>query len=169
MGAGRVIATASTEEKRGACARAGRRRRRSTPTPEGLAERLREANGGQRRSTSSSRWPAAQVFDESFAALAPFGRIVAYGIATREQNEVRTGKLLRTLARGRRLLASTTCSSAPAGPTRRWPTSSRAPPAASCASWSAGPGRWPQAAEAQIALAERRTTGKLLLDPQRLA
>jgi NADPH2:quinone reductase len=36
-----------------------------------------------------------RVFDESFKALAPFGRIVVYGISSREQNELRTGRLLR--------------------------------------------------------------------------
>ena len=36
-----------------------------------------------------------KVFDESLEALAPFGRIVVNGIATSEQNEIRTGKLLR--------------------------------------------------------------------------
>ena len=32
-----------------------------------------------------------RVFDESLKALAPFGRLVAYGIASREQNEVHSG------------------------------------------------------------------------------
>ena len=36
-----------------------------------------------------------RVFDESMKALAPFGRLVTYGIASREQNEVRTGALMR--------------------------------------------------------------------------
>ena len=36
-----------------------------------------------------------QVFDESLAALAPFGRLVAYGIASREPNEVSNGRLMR--------------------------------------------------------------------------
>ena len=36
-----------------------------------------------------------RVFDESLKALAPFGRLVTYGIASREQNEVRTGALMR--------------------------------------------------------------------------
>ena len=36
-----------------------------------------------------------RVFDESIKALAPFGRLVAYGIASREQNELRTGGLMR--------------------------------------------------------------------------
>ena len=36
-----------------------------------------------------------EVFDASYRALAPFGRIVAYGIATNEPNSVSTGSLLR--------------------------------------------------------------------------
>ena len=36
-----------------------------------------------------------EVFDASYKALAPFGRIVAYGIATSRPNEVSTGSLLR--------------------------------------------------------------------------
>ena len=36
-----------------------------------------------------------RVFDEAMDALAPFGRCVAYGIASREQNELRTGRLMR--------------------------------------------------------------------------
>jgi NADPH2:quinone reductase len=36
-----------------------------------------------------------RVFDESLKALAPFGRLVVYGISSREQTEVRTGHLMR--------------------------------------------------------------------------
>jgi NADPH2:quinone reductase len=35
------------------------------------------------------------VFDQSMEALAPFGRLVTYGIASREQNEVQSGRLMR--------------------------------------------------------------------------
>jgi NADPH:quinone reductase len=35
------------------------------------------------------------VFEASYKALAPFGRIVVCGIASQEPNEVRTGSLLR--------------------------------------------------------------------------
>jgi NADPH:quinone reductase len=35
------------------------------------------------------------VFEQSADALAPFGRIVAYGIAGREQNTLETGRLMR--------------------------------------------------------------------------
>ena len=36
-----------------------------------------------------------RVFDASLKALAPFGRLVTYGIASREQNEVAPGALMR--------------------------------------------------------------------------
>jgi NADPH:quinone reductase len=36
-----------------------------------------------------------RIFDESLAALAPFGRLVAYGIASREANEISSGALMR--------------------------------------------------------------------------
>jgi len=36
-----------------------------------------------------------RVFEQSLEAMAPFGRMVTYGIATREQNELRTGRLMR--------------------------------------------------------------------------
>jgi NADPH2:quinone reductase len=35
------------------------------------------------------------VFEQSAEALGPFGRIVVYGIAGREQNDLRTGRLMR--------------------------------------------------------------------------
>ena len=73
-----------------------------------------------------------QVFDESLAALAPFGRIVAYGIASREQNEVSNGRLMRKSQAvvGFWLMH---CLGAPRhDATSRSPTCSSAPPAASC-------------------------------------
>ena len=36
-----------------------------------------------------------RVFDQSLAALAPFGRLVTYGIASREPNQVASGALMR--------------------------------------------------------------------------
>src|SRR5206468_1997536 len=61
---------------------------------EGLADRLREANLGQPVDVVFEA-TGGQVFDESLAALAHFGRLVVYGISSREQNEVRTGRLMR--------------------------------------------------------------------------
>jgi NADPH2:quinone reductase len=94
MGAGRVIATASSEEKRALAVALGADAA-VDGAPEGLRDRLVEANEG-REVDVVLEMAGGPVFDEAFAALAPFGRAVAYGISSREQNEVRTGKLLRT-------------------------------------------------------------------------
>jgi NADPH:quinone reductase len=93
FGAGRVIATASSEEKRqmtldlGADAAVD-------PNADDLTAALIEANEGE-RVDAVFEMAGGEVFDQSFEALAPFGRIVAYGIASREPNEVETGRLMR--------------------------------------------------------------------------
>jgi NADPH2:quinone reductase len=93
MGAGRVIATAGSEERRAKALELGADVA-VDPDAEDLTAALIEANEGEPLDvvleTSGGR-----VFDASFDALAPFGRIVVYGISSRDQNEVRTGKLLR--------------------------------------------------------------------------
>src|SRR4051795_11878459 len=93
MGAGRVIATASTEEKRALALELGADAAIDA-APEGMADRLIEANLGERVDVVFEM-AGGQVFTESSKALAPFGRLVAYGIASREQNEVATGALMR--------------------------------------------------------------------------
>lgn len=84
FGAGRVVATASTEEKRALALELGADE--AIPPEEipaaGPYDVVLEMAGGD-------------VFDASLDALAPFGRLVAYGIAGREENEVRTGALMR--------------------------------------------------------------------------
>jgi NADPH2:quinone reductase len=93
FGAGRVIATASTEEKRALTLELGADAV-VDPATEELTEALIEANLGRRVDVvleMSGGW----VFEQSAEALAPFGRIVAYGIAGREQNTVETGRLMR--------------------------------------------------------------------------
>jgi NADPH2:quinone reductase len=162
MGAGRVIATASTAEKRALATELGADAAVDAAT-DGLGERLRAANEG-RDVDVVYEMAGGAAFDESFGVLAPFGRIVAYGIATREQNEVRTGKLLRT---SRSVVGF-------------WFSHLLAHPAMideALADLFARVARgdlrahvgatYPlgRAAEAQVALAERRTTGKLVLDP----
>jgi NADPH2:quinone reductase len=93
FGAGRVIATASTEEKRllalslGADAAVD-------PSVDDLGAALIEANDGNQVDVVLEM-SGGRVFDACFGALAPFGRIVAYGIAGREQNTVETGRLMR--------------------------------------------------------------------------
>jgi NADPH:quinone reductase len=93
FGAGCVIATASSEEKRALALELGADAAVDS-SPDGMAERLVEANGGERVDVVLEM-SGGRVFEESRKALAPFGRLVAYGIASREQNEVRTGSLMR--------------------------------------------------------------------------
>jgi NADPH2:quinone reductase len=93
FGAHPVIATASSEEKRALALELGADIA-IDPAAEGLTERLLEANGGEPVDVIFEM-SGGEVFDASYKALAPFGRIVAYGIATNVANEVSTGSLLR--------------------------------------------------------------------------
>ena len=93
FGAGRIIATASSDEKRALALELGADAAIAAD-PDGLRDRIRDANEGEPVDIVLEM-AGGKSFDESFEALAPLGRIVAYGIATREQNELRTGKLLR--------------------------------------------------------------------------
>jgi NADPH2:quinone reductase len=93
LGAGRVIATASSEEKRALALQLGADAA-VDPAAEGLTERLIDANGGAPVDVVFEM-SGGEVFDASYRALAPFGRIVAYGIATNEANRISTGSLLR--------------------------------------------------------------------------
>jgi NADPH2:quinone reductase len=94
LGAGRVIATASTEEKRALALELGADAAVDV-TRDDLTEALVEANGG-RRVDAVFEMAGGRVFDASLDALAPFGRLVTYGIASREPNTVSSGALMRT-------------------------------------------------------------------------
>ena len=93
FGAGRVIATASTEEKRALTLELGADAA-VDPSVEDLKAALIEANDGNQVDVVLEM-AGGRVFDGCFEALAPFGRIVAYGIAGREPNTVQTGRLMR--------------------------------------------------------------------------
>jgi NADPH:quinone reductase len=93
FGAGRVIATASTEEKRAKTLELGADAA-VDPATEDLKGALIEANEG-RPVDVVLEMSGGRVFDQCADALAPFGRIVAYGIAGREQNTLETGRLMR--------------------------------------------------------------------------
>jgi len=93
FGAGRVIATASTEEKRAKALELGADAA-VDPAEEDLKGALIEANEG-RPVDVVLEMSGGRVFDQCADALAPFGRIVAYGIASREQNTLETGRLMR--------------------------------------------------------------------------
>lgn len=80
-GAGRVIATASTPEKRQTALDLGADVA-VDPAGEDLAARLREANGGKKVDIVLEM-VGGTVFDASLAALGRFGRLVTYGMASR--------------------------------------------------------------------------------------
>jgi NADPH:quinone reductase len=90
---GRVIALASTPEKRELAARLG-----ADATVDSRADELRdailEANEG-RPVDAVLEMTGGDTFESCLRALAPFGRHVVFGIASREQNQVDTGHLLR--------------------------------------------------------------------------
>jgi NADPH2:quinone reductase len=96
MGAGRVIATASSEEKRALALELGADAA-VDGAPEGLADRLVAANL-DRRVDVVFEMAGGEVFEQSLHALAPFGRLVAYGNASGEANAVQTGRLMRRSA-----------------------------------------------------------------------
>jgi NADPH2:quinone reductase len=93
MGAGRVIATASSEEKRQLTLELGADAA-VDPEAEDLTAALIEANEGERVDVVFEM-AGGRIFDQASEALAPFGRIVTYGIASREPNQVETGRLMR--------------------------------------------------------------------------
>ncbi|MEU5693344.1 NADPH:quinone oxidoreductase family protein [Actinosynnema sp. NPDC020468] len=82
-GAGRIIATASTEEKRALAVELGADVAVDSAA-EDITAALREANGGRRVDVVLDM-TGGVVTDQSLAALAPFGRLAFYGMASREQ------------------------------------------------------------------------------------
>jgi NADPH2:quinone reductase len=163
LGAGRVIAIASTEEKRALTLELGADVAIDA-APEGMAERILAANDG-RPVDAVFEMAGGAVFDACLDALAPFGRLVTYGIASREQNEVRSGALMR---KSRAVVGF-------------WfmhclgrPEMVEQPLAELFARAARGELRavvgktyaLAEAGQAQIDIAERRTTGKVLLDPR---
>ena len=91
--AGRIIATASSEEKRRLTMQLGADAATDTDA-DGLTERLIEANGGEKVDVVFEM-SGGEVFEACRKALANLGRLVVYGIASRDQNTVRTGGLMR--------------------------------------------------------------------------
>jgi NADPH:quinone reductase len=163
LGAGRVIAVASSEEKRQLALELGADVAIDSEPVESLMERLIEANGGEEVDVVFEMAGGA-VFDASYRALAHFGRLVVCGIASQEPNRVSSGSLLR---HSRSVVGFYLfhCLGQPG----MW-----AEPLAELFALAAnGEVRavvghtYPlaEAAQAQIDMRERRTTGKLLLDP----
>ncbi|MEY9836153.1 zinc-binding alcohol dehydrogenase family protein [Streptacidiphilus sp. EB103A] len=165
FGAGRIIATASSKEKRDLALELGADVAVEAEA-EGLKERLVEANGGAKVDLVLEM-TGGPVFDASLAALAPFGRLVTYGMASRtEPRPVAAGKLMAhsTAVVGFWLMH---CMGKPA---------LHAEPMAELLHMVAAGELNPlvgeaypmsEAARAHTELRARRTTGKLVLDPRR--
>jgi NADPH2:quinone reductase len=94
IGAGRVIALASTPEKRELAERLGADIAIDSRS-ENLADDILEANEG-RQVDVVLEMAGGAAFDACFSVLAPFGRLVTFGIASREPNVVKSQKLMRT-------------------------------------------------------------------------
>ncbi|HWC28030.1 MAG TPA: zinc-binding dehydrogenase [Solirubrobacteraceae bacterium] len=162
LGAGRVIATASTADKRALALELGADAA-VDGAAEGLTERLVEANLGAPVDVVLEMAGGA-VFERSLDALAPFGRLVIYGIASRDSNTIRSGDLMRS-SRAVVGFWFAHCLDRPAmidealadlfERVRRGELRVVTGPAYPLA----------QAAQAQDDLAQRRTTGKVTLDP----
>jgi NADPH2:quinone reductase len=89
----KVIALASSEEKRGVCERLGADATVDSRAGD-LGTAIREANGGE-RVDAVLHMSGGDAFDAEMDVLAPLGRMVVFGIASREQREVSTAALLR--------------------------------------------------------------------------
>jgi NADPH:quinone reductase len=94
MGAGRVIGLASSEEKRELAQRLG-----ADATVDSQADDLKaailEANDGEPVDVVLEM-SGGESFEAGLGALAPFGRLVTYGLASREPVAVRNVDLMRT-------------------------------------------------------------------------
>jgi len=164
FGAGRIIAAASTEEKRQLATQLGADVTVDSRS-EDLKGALEEANGG--KVDVVLEMAGGRTTDQSIAALAPFGRCVVYGMASREApSPIDPGQLL---VRSRGVIGF-------------WLAHAMRDPAR----YLAGPmgelmdltlagdltpvvgGTYPlsEATTAHRDLRERRTVGKLVLDPQ---
>jgi NADPH2:quinone reductase len=164
-GAGRVIATASSAEKREVALRLGADAA-VDPAAEDLTAALIEANGGHRVDIVLEM-TGGPVFDASLAALAPLGRLVAYGMASRTPPEPIDAAMLMGRSRavigfwlahlGRRpeLLG---------GPVRELLELVRD---GTLTTVTGGSYPLAEAGQAHADIRSRRTVGKLVLDPRR--
>jgi NADPH:quinone reductase len=169
-GAGRVIATASSPEKRALCEQLGADATvdpaLADEDPKNFTAALREANGG-RRVDIVLEMTGGNVFDGALSALAPFGRLAVYGMAGRVPPKPIQAPSLMGTSRGVIGFWLAHCMTRPqmmdAAMNELLPM---------VAEGSLKPvvgGRYPLSGvrEAHEALLGRRSTGKLVLDPTR--
>jgi NADPH:quinone reductase len=89
----KVIGLASSEEKRALVESLGADACVDSRA-EDLGAAIREANGGE-RVDAVLHMSGGDAFDAEMGVLAPLGRMVVFGIASREQREISTAALLR--------------------------------------------------------------------------
>lgn len=94
MGAGRVIGLASSPQKRELALRLGADAAVDSRAKD-LEAQILEANGGQPVDVVLEM-SGGDAFQACFGALAPFGRLVSYGLASRKPVELRNVDLMRT-------------------------------------------------------------------------
>ncbi|HEU4707336.1 MAG TPA: zinc-binding dehydrogenase [Solirubrobacterales bacterium] len=88
-----VIGLASSAEKRALVGRLGADATVDSRA-EDLGARIREANDGK-RVDAVLHMSGGEAFDAELGVLAPLGRMVVFGIASREQRQISTASLLR--------------------------------------------------------------------------
>ncbi len=89
----KVIGLASSAEKRAVVEKLGADATVDSRSEE-LGAAIREANGGE-RVDAVLHMSGGDAFDQELGVLAPLGRMVVFGIASREQRDVSTAALLR--------------------------------------------------------------------------
>ncbi|HEX2072675.1 MAG TPA: NADPH:quinone oxidoreductase family protein [Geodermatophilus sp.] len=169
-GAGRVIATASSPEKRALAEELGADATvdpaLADEDPRTFTGALREANGG-RPVDVVLEMTGGHVFDGSLSALAPFGRLVAYGMAARTPPKPVQAPSLMQKSRAVIGFWLAHCMARPQMLDDAM--NELLPLVADGALRPVVGGRYPLTAvrEAHQDLLARRTTGKLVLDPHR--
>jgi NADPH2:quinone reductase len=169
-GAGRVIATASSAEKRALAEDLGAHATvdpaLADDDPKSFTAALREANGG-RPVDIVLEMTGGNVFAGSLSALAPFGRLVTYGMAARQETKpVPPGALMQ---RSRAVIGFWLAHCMTRPEMMDAAMNELLPLVAEGALKPVLGGRYPLSAvrEAHQDLLARRTTGKLVLDPTR--
>ena len=162
IGVGRLIAMASSPEKRELTVELGADVAVDSRSGS-LKEDLIAANEG-RLVDVILEMAGGEAFEQCLSALAPFGRLVTFGIASSEENRVRTGSLMRHS----RAVIGFWITHLLARPDLVKPGLERVLGAAADGQLrTVTGGTYPleEAAEVHRALAARRTIGKILLDP----
>ena len=167
-GAGRVIATASSPEKRALAEELGAHATvdpaLAEDDPKTFTAALREANDGKKVDIVLEM-TGGNVFDGSLSALAPFGRLVAYGMAGRVPPKPVQAPSLMGTSRAVIGFWLAHCMGRPEMMDAAM--NELLPLVAEGALKPVGGGRYPLSAvrEAHEDLLARRSTGKLVLDP----